>query len=41
LHLKATYAIIAIDKRDSKSMRTKNEIPEPCCSTARGFFFTF
>ena len=28
-------------KSNNKSMRTKNEIPEPCCTTVRGFFFSF
>jgi len=35
------YAIMPIGKKDAKVPCEQRRIPEPCCTTVRGFFFSF
>ena len=41
LHFRPAYAIMPVGKRKLRVHLDKERIPEPCCSTVRGFFFSF
>ena len=35
------YAIMPVGKKEIISPLDKERIPQPCCNTVEGFFFTF